>query len=81
MGEFSDDIIAQAWIRSGGQCECQRGHGHGSLRCSNMIVLGNRGRTGQGAWEAHHPTSVDAGGDDSLSNCELLCWDCHRQTF
>jgi 5-methylcytosine-specific restriction endonuclease McrA len=39
--------------------------------------LGNRGREGRGAWEAHH---VNANGEDILSNCEILCWDCHKNT-
>jgi 5-methylcytosine-specific restriction enzyme A len=30
--------------------------------------------------EAHHKTSVAAGGSDSLSNCQILCHDCHVGT-
>lgn len=30
--------------------------------------------------EAHHKTSVDAGGSDTLSNCKILCHDCHVAT-
>jgi 5-methylcytosine-specific restriction endonuclease McrA len=45
-------------------------------------VWENRGReTGRGAWEAHHIVSQEAGGESTLSNCEILCWDCHSRTF
>lgn len=77
--DFSDETINQAWIRSGGgYCECTRSsHNHGS-RCSKPLIASNRGRDGLCAWEANHK-SGDAS-DNSLSNCELLCWDCHKNT-
>jgi 5-methylcytosine-specific restriction endonuclease McrA len=31
-------------------------------------------------WEAHHITAEDAGGKDILSNCEILCQQCHKMT-
>lgn len=30
--------------------------------------------------EAHHKTSVRAGGKDVLSNCQILCIECHQNT-
>lgn len=30
--------------------------------------------------EAHHKTSVQVGGQDCLSNCQILCHDCHVKT-
>jgi 5-methylcytosine-specific restriction endonuclease McrA len=30
--------------------------------------------------EAHHKTSVASGGKDILSNCKILCHDCHTNT-
>ena len=30
--------------------------------------------------EAHHKTSVDAGGSDAPSNCQILCHNCHVAT-
>ena len=30
--------------------------------------------------EAHHKTSLLAGGSDGLSNCQILCHDCHAKT-
>ena len=76
---FSDEIVEQAWNRAGGKCECRRQtHGHDYGRCNKQLVWENRGREGRGAWEAHH---INANGGDMLSNCEILCWECHQQTF
>lgn len=78
---FSNDTILAAWKRAGGKCECRRiSHSHGA-RCNKTLSFGNRGKDGAwGAWEAHHITAVSSGGSDSLSNCEILCLDCHKQT-
>lgn len=47
----------------------------------NILSYDNRGKDGAwGAWEAHHKVSVVAGGSDTLSNCEILCMDCHKKT-
>jgi len=77
---FSDETVKQAWQRAGGKCECRRTtHDHSYVRCNKELVWENRGReTGRGAWEAHH---ISASGGDTLSNCEILCWDCHKKTF
>ena len=48
------------------------------MRCNKQLVWANRGRTGRGAWEAHHRVRD---GPDTLSNCEILCWDCHSRTM
>lgn len=80
---FSNTVVQQAWNRAGGQCECRRKtHNHRYVRCNKQLVLSNRGRNnGRGAWEAHHKHSVGNGGGDSVSNCEILCWSCHSQTW
>lgn len=76
---FSDDTIRRAWNKAGGRCQCRRiTHNHRYIRCSNQLVFNNRGRAGRGAWEAHHRS---ASGGDGLSNCEILCWDCHSKTL
>jgi hypothetical protein len=76
---FSDSVVSQAWNRAGGHCECRRQtHKHPFTRCNKQLVFANRGREGYGAWEAHH---VNSNGGDTLSNCEILCWDCHKRTF
>lgn len=76
---FSDDVVKKAFSRADGKCECKRSrHNHPYGRCGKELVWDNRGRnSGRGAWEAHH---INANGDDNLSNCEILCWDCHKET-
>ncbi len=76
---FSEEVIAQAWQRSGGQCECVRKtHSHFYVPCGKQLVWAERGKVGRGGWEARHMTTY---GGDVLSNCEILCWDCHESTF
>ena len=75
---FSEDTIKQAWARTDGRCQCQRTtHDHAFYRCIRKLSWSNRGRDGDGAWEAHHITTSDG---DGLSNCEILCWPCHKKT-
>lgn len=78
---FSDETVTDAWDRADGKCECKRLlHDHNGV-CGKQLSWGNRGREGRGAWEAHHRTSVASGGGNTLSNCQILCWDCHKQTI
>ena len=79
MGDtFARETVMRAWLRSGSKCECQRMmHGH-SGRCNRILVWGNRGRDGWGGWETG---SRDNRSDTSLSNCEVLCWECHSHKF
>ncbi len=75
---FSDETIMQAWMRCGGRCECQAiTHDHSFYRCPRKLDIGSRGKKGNGAWEVR-PVSP-SGGDDQ-ANCEVLCWDCHKET-
>ena len=76
---FSNSVVRDAWKRAGGRCECTRvSHSHTDGRCNKLLSWDNRGRDGWGKWEAHHRW---VGGPDTLSNCEILCWDCHKATF
>lgn len=73
---FSEDIIKQAWKRSGGQCECLRStHGHQN-RCQNLLKYENRGFEGKGSWDSHR--RIPAGGE-SFYNCEILCGPCYKK--
>lgn len=75
---FSQDVVDKAWERAKGTCECKRGnHGHGQPHAKKLLYA-QRGRDGQGAWEAHH---VNPNGPNSASNCLILCWPCHKATF
>ncbi len=77
---FPQSVVEQAWRRAGGKCECRRKrHNHYYVRCNKELVWANRGREGRDKWEAHHISSI---GGDTLSNCEILCWEpCHRLTL
>jgi hypothetical protein len=75
---FPDSVVAEAWLRSGGTCECTRStHGHVG-RCGARLDWGARGQEKYlASWEAHH---ITAGGPDTASNCEILCILCHVKT-
>jgi len=79
---FTNETILRAWQRSGGKCECERiSHNHNFRRCNKTLIWGNRGKDWMiGSWEAHHKTAVSVGGSNTLSNCEILCIDCHKTT-
>ncbi len=79
---FSSTVIAAAWQRSGGRCECCRNScGHGYYRCGRVLNWNARGNDySPFGWEAHHKTAVASGGSDTLSNCEILCIPCHKNT-
>jgi hypothetical protein len=74
---FSDRVVLEAWKRANGRCECERTtHAHLG-RCFRQLSWNSRGKDTNDGWEAHH---VTAGGPDTLSNCEILCQDCHKKT-
>lgn len=71
---FSDTVKAQAFKRSGGRCECRRkSHKHILGRCLAVLLTRSAG-------EFHHVTAASQGGSDGLSNCEVLCRSCHKNT-
>lgn len=73
---FSDDIVKQAWERSGTQCECnKRNHSHHYIPCAKFLQWNKRGVNVQGGWEAFQ---VDPAGASTLDNCEVLCWRCYE---
>ena len=79
---FPLSVVEAAWRRSGGRCECQRSTcGHGYWRCGKQLDWNARGNDyAYGGWEAHHKTAAAVGGPDTLSNCEILCISCHKNT-
>ena len=74
---FPKSVIDQAWVNAGGTCECTRIRHEHEGRCDKDLFKAARGKETPLGWEAHHKT---AGGPDTLSNCEILCQDCHKQT-
>ena len=76
---FPEDVVVQAWKRSGGKCECKGWkHNHKFSRCNAQLIPAMRRQEGQGRWEAHR---INRRGDDTLSNCEILCWDCYKRSL
>lgn len=67
---FSAQVINKAWKRSKGKCE----------NCGKKLSSGSRGKETPMGWEAHHITPVLKGGEDTLSNCKILCQECHKNT-
>ena len=69
---FSDSIIAQAWKRSDGRCECKRtSHGHG-FRCNRILSRYARGIETKNGWEAHHVTAVAAEGKNCVFKLKIM---------
>jgi len=63
---FSEATKQAALAGAGYRCECERGsHTNHAGRCTKS------------ATECHHKTAVASGGDDTLSNAEVICKDCH----
>lgn len=75
---FSLSVVQDAWRRAGGKCECRRKTCGHIGRCNKQLEWSKRGSESPGGWEAHH---IDANGPDTLSNCEILCQACHKNTI
>ena len=74
--EFSGSVIAQAWKRAGGRCECsQNGHRHGG-RCNRPLSRYAEGMHRNTGWEVNHITATTSGAIDPVNNCEILCLSC-----
>jgi|GEM_PF-303725 len=76
---FSSQTVWQAWLRSKGRCECDMPiHGH-SRTCGRQLRWEDRGlQEGWNAWQVGHRLSPRMGGDNTLDNCEVLCWKCFK---
>ena len=69
MIEFPEDIKNRAFVRSGLKCECTSlSCGH-VQKCSRALYRGN--------WRAVFIKHPAAGGDISISNCEIVCDSCY----
>jgi len=76
---FSEEVVKDAWELVEGKCECTRtAHQHPEGRCNKHLLWEKRGQVGWGTWEA---CPIDGHGEHStLSNCEILCFDCRVRT-
>ena len=68
---FSEATRLQIFKNANGKCE----------KCGKQLVYANHRHGERGAWQAHHKTSVAAGGNDTASNGKALCLDCHENTY
>ncbi len=72
---FSQDVINEAWHRAGGKCECKE-NCHNFLNPCNKTLDPSNKKLFM-LWHAHH---IDSDGPSILSNCKILCVECHKKT-
>jgi len=70
---IDDTVIAAAWDRSDGRCECRSlAHGH-DLRCNRSLVWPNRNQAlGRGAWMLRFHRNGAGDGP----HIEIVCAEC-----
>ncbi len=75
---FPEDVVKDAWELVEGKCECTRtSHQHPDLRCNKQLMWEKKGQVGWGGWDA---CPIDGNGSNgTLSNCEILCFDCRSR--
>jgi hypothetical protein len=79
---FTDDVVRVAWCRAGAMCECGRAACTTHWRRHMKVLAWNmRGRDVERGWEAHARTAAAGGSGNTPSNCEILCFDCHKKTL
>ena len=61
-----DDVVMRAWVSSSGKCE----------RCGKQLVFENRYRDRSGRWVAQTRKQYP----DSIRDCTIVCWECHKPT-
>ena len=79
-GEFPEEIVEEAWIKSGGKCECGiPGHGHTGRHDKSLMKSFRGDRDSSYGWEAHSVSGLHLG---ILSDCKIFCWEpCHKATL
>lgn len=89
---FTPKTKFNAFSRADGRCECTRATCEHTGRCPNQInqadrlvinyraIYSNYDNIRYEGYDFHHKTAVSANGEDTLSNCEFLCKDCHKHT-
>ena len=75
---FTKNTVLQAWERADGRCECMRnGHNHQGF-CDSNLIFEEQGKQTSTGWQVFH---IGATFDDSLYNCEIICWECQKYIF
>ena len=73
---FSDADIEIRFHVAEGKCECARPHPqHQGTRCNKPLIWEKRGQSGPGAWTVHHKDGNNC--NDDITNCQIVCQDCH----
>ena len=67
---FSEKTVQEAWRKANERCE----------RCKKALLWSSRGTEGKYGWESHHRISLASSGSNTVSNCQILCQDCHKKT-
>lgn len=76
---FSEEVLRQAWERAGGQCECtRRTHRHFYTPCGRFLKWDKRNEAAVGGWAARRLKTFEG---DTVSNCEVVCMECHDATY
>jgi len=76
MIDFSASVKNDAFRRPGGRCECMREHA--DLPAPHHGHRSQRSFTKRGNWHALYKIPLDAGGGNSLGNCEIVCEKCYE---
>jgi hypothetical protein len=72
---FPDKVVRDVWEIHPGRCACyDTRHNHIGI-CYKSLIWENRGKEGEGSWEAHH---ILGDGPDTHTNCEILCMECYK---
>ena len=67
---FENNIVEEIWTRTRGKC----------MICGKNLVWKNRGKRGlKGAWKIGSISNPSSNGY-VLSNCEIDCLNCYKQT-
>jgi 5-methylcytosine-specific restriction endonuclease McrA len=65
--EFSKQVKRDAFMRSGGMCECADNN---SERCGAKLTIGK--------FHYDHDIPDALGGEPTLENCVVMCTSCHK---
>ena len=68
MDSFSYDIVSEKWKWASGRCE----------ECQKKLAFDDKEREGRGKWVAHSRSRRYL---DSIEDCIILCWECHKATY
>ncbi|WP_425163116.1 HNH endonuclease [Candidatus Binatus sp.] len=74
-------MVVQAFIRSGGQCECVDPScevGHYPFQCHARFSFEQRTTSDLAGYQADHYLPYALGGSATLENCRILCVPCHK---